>query len=143
MVCSRHFRVSLPDTLEGAASCRIRALGSREMGFLDCCFRISTTWLVEQPNPDWRLLSRLLTLEIVILSLCAIYFVGGTSWLKHFGFSICFILLSVPWPGTIENFIIQGLTQTAALITVTSLNLFRIWALQHGKLQLHHAGQSG
>jgi exosortase len=89
---------------------------------------------VEQPNPDWRLLSWLLTLEIVILSLCAIYFVGGKSWLKHFGFSVCFILLAVPWPKTVEEFVIQGLTQTATLITVTSLNLFQIWALQHGNL---------
>ena len=102
--------------------------------FWIAAFAFLPTWLVEQPNPDWRLLSWLLTLEIVILSLSGIYFVGGTSWLKHFGFSVCFILLSVPWPGTIENFIIQGLTQTAALITVTSLNLFHIWALQHGNL---------
>jgi exosortase len=92
------------------------------------------TWLVEQPNPDWRLLSWLLALEIVILSLCAIYFVGGMSWLKHFGFSVCFILSSVPWPGPVEDFIIQGLTQTATLITVTSLNLIHISALQHGNL---------
>ena len=92
------------------------------------------TWLVEQPNPDWRLLSWLLALEIVILSLCAIYFVGGKSWLKHFGFSVCFILLSVPWPRSVEDFIIQGLTQMATLITVASLNLFHIWALQHGNL---------
>jgi exosortase len=102
--------------------------------FCVAAFALLPTWLVEQPNPDWRVLSWLLTLEIVILSLCAIYFVGGKSWLKHFGFSVCFILSSIPWPRAVENFIIQGLTQAATLITVTSLNLFHIWALQHGNL---------
>ena len=102
--------------------------------FWIAAFAFLPTWLVEQPNPDWRLLGWLLALEIVILSLCAIYFVGGRSWLKHFGFSVCFILVSVPWPGTVENIIIQGLTQMATLITVTSLNLVHIWALQHGNL---------
>ena len=105
-----------------------------QWAFWIAAFALLPTWLVEQPNPDWRLLSWLLTLEIVILSLCAIYFVGGKSWLKHFGFGVCFILVSVPWPGTIENFIIQELTQAATGITVASLNLFHIWALQHGNL---------
>jgi exosortase len=102
--------------------------------FWTAAFAFLPTWLMEQPNPDWRLLSWLLALESVILSLCAIYLVGGKPWLKHFGFSVSFILLAVPWPGTIENFIIQGLTQAAAFITVASLNLFHIWALQHGNL---------
>ena len=102
--------------------------------FWIAAFALLPTWVVEQPNPDWRLLSWLLTLEIVTLSLCAIYFVGGKSWLKHFGFSVCFILFSVPWPGTVEDFIIRELTQMATLITVASLNLFHIWALQHGNL---------
>ncbi len=50
------------------------------------------TWVVAQPNPDWRLISWLLACEIVALSLCAIYFAGGRSWLRHFAFSICLIL---------------------------------------------------
>ena len=102
--------------------------------FWIAAFAFLPTWLIEQPNPDWRMLSWLLTLESVILSLCAIYLVGGKSWLKHFGFSVSFVLLSVPWPATIENFVIQGLTQAAAHVTTTSLNLFHIWALQHGNL---------
>src|SRR6266403_3112127 len=98
------------------------------------CLALLPTWLVLQPNPDWRLISWLLTLEVVILSLCAIYFVGGKSWLRHFAFSICFILVSVPWPGAVEDFVIQGLTQAATVVTVASLNLFHISALQHGNV---------
>ena len=95
-----------------------------EWVFWIACFALLPTWLVEQPNPDWRLLSWLLTLEIVILSLCAIYFVGGRSWLRHFAFSICFILTTVPWPSGVEEFITQSLMQVATWVTVESLNLF-------------------
>jgi exosortase len=97
-------------------------------------FALLPTWLVEQPNPDWRLISWLLALEIVVLSLCAIYFVGGKSWVRHFAFSICFILVSVPWLGAVEDFVIQGLTRAATVLTVAFLNLFHISAVQHGNV---------
>jgi exosortase len=97
-------------------------------------FAFLPTWLVEQPNPDWRLISWLLSLEVVVLSLCAIYFVGGRSWFRHFAFSICFILTTVPWPASAEVFISQSLMQVATSVTVGSLHLFNIQALQHGNV---------
>jgi len=92
------------------------------------------TWLIAQANPDWRLINWLLAVEVVALSLCAIYFVGGRSWLKHFGFSVCFILASVPWPAAVEIFVIRELSRTVTALTVAALNLFHIWATQHGYL---------
>ena len=97
-------------------------------------FAFLPTWLVEQPNPDWRLISWLLTLEIVILSVSAIYFLGGRSWLGHFAFCICLVCAVVPWPVAAETFLIQGLTQIATSVTVEALNLFNIPALQHGNV---------
>lgn len=97
-------------------------------------FALLPTWLVVQPNPDWRLTSYLMALEIVAISLCAIYFAGGRSWVRHFAFATCFILISVPWPGAVEESVIQGLTQAATVVTVASLNLFHISALQHGNV---------
>ena len=97
-------------------------------------FALLPTWLIEQANPDWRLISWLLASEIVLLSLCAIYFVGGRSWLRHFAFSISFILVSVPWLGALEGFVIQGLTQAATVVTVAALNIFHISAVQHGNV---------
>jgi exosortase len=97
-------------------------------------FALLPTWLVAQPNPDWRLISWLLAFEIVALSLCAIYFLGGRSWLRHFAFSICLILTAVPWPSAVEWIIVHGLTQAATAATVGSLNLFHISAVQHGNL---------
>lgn len=103
-------------------------------GFWIAALALLPTWLVEQPNPDWRGLSWLLTLEIVLLTLCAIYFVGGRSWLRHFAFSICFILTTLPWPGGFENFLTQGLMQVVAWVTVVLLNFSHVAALQHGNL---------
>jgi exosortase len=77
------------------------------------------------------LISWLFAFEVVALSLCAIYFVGGKSWLRHFAFSISFILVSVPWPGAVEDFVIHALTQAATVVTVTCLNLFHFPAVQH------------
>jgi len=105
-----------------------------ELVFWIACLAFLPIWLVEQPNPDWRLLTWLFTLEIVILSLCAIYFVGGRSWLMHFAFSVCFILTTLPWPGGVEAFITQGLMQVVAWVTVGLLKFSNIGALQHGNL---------
>jgi hypothetical protein len=102
--------------------------------FWIACLAFLPTWLVEQPNPDWRLLTWLLTLEIVILSLCAIYFVGGRSWLRHFAFSTCFILTTLPWLSGAEEFITQSLMQVATWVTVEFLKFSNIAALQHGNV---------
>jgi exosortase len=105
-----------------------------EWVFWFACLALLPTWLVLQPNPDWRLISWFLAVEIVTLSLCAIYFVGGRPWLRHFAFSICFILTTLPWPHGAESFVTQNLMQGASWITVELLNLSGIAALQHGNI---------
>lgn len=101
------------------------------------------TWVIAQPNPDWRLVSWLLALETVVLSLCAIHFVGGTSWLKHFAFSICLILTAVPWPGALEEAAVKVLTRFSTSLTVTALNLLQIHAVQQGNLVELSTGRVG
>ncbi len=102
--------------------------------FIFSGFALGPTWLVEQAAPDWRLISWLLAAEVVVLSLCAVYFLGGKPWLRHFAFGICFIFVTVPWPGDLELLITQNLMQAAASVTVQALHLFGIPALQHGNL---------
>jgi hypothetical protein len=75
-----------------------------------------------------------LAAEIVSVTLCAIHFIGGKSWLRHFAFSVCFIFASIPWFATVEGFVIQGLARVATIVTVAMLNLFRIAAVQHGNI---------
>jgi exosortase len=97
-------------------------------------FTLLPTWLVAQPNPDWRLMGWILAAEVVSVSLCAVYFLGGRSWLRHFAFSVCFIFTSVPWLLSVEGFVVQGLMEAATATTVAALNLFHIAAVQHGNV---------
>jgi len=95
---------------------------------------ILPTWLLEQPNPDWRLISWALGFEIILLSLCAVYWMGGKNWLRSFAFPICFILTAIPWPTGLELVLIQNLMRAVAWGTVELLGCFGIAALQHGNV---------
>src|SRR5947208_15490698 len=53
--------------------------------------------LVEEANPDWRLLSWILALAVAGYSLVALARHGGASWLRRFAFPICLALVAVPW----------------------------------------------
>jgi exosortase len=109
---------------------------SRAARWIFCAagFALLPTWVIGQANPDWRLISWLLAIETATLSLCAIYFVGGTSQLRHFAFSICLIFAAVPWPEAMAQAVTRGLTQSSTALTVAGLNLFQIHATQHGNL---------
>ena len=106
-------------------------------------FAFFPTWLVEQPNPDWRMVSWALGFEIVAMSLCAVYWLGGKPWLKHFAFPVCFILAAIPWPTDVELIVIQNLMRTVAAITVALLNCFVTFAEQEGAVIKISAGQLG
>ncbi len=107
-------------------------------------FAFFPTWLIEQPNPDWRLISWVLAMEVVGLTLAAVAAIGGGArWLRHFAFPISFILIAVPWPSVIEQPVIQGLMRFVAALTVELLNVLRIPALQHGNVIEIGAGLLG
>ncbi len=101
------------------------------------------TWLIEQPNPDWRLVSWAFAIEVVALSLAAIHLLGGRSWLKHFAFPFCLILSAVPWPTGIELVVIQGLMNGVAAVTVEVLGFLGTPAIQHGSVIEISAGMLG
>ncbi len=89
---------------------------------------------VAEANPDWRLLSWVLALVVVILSLSFVYLCGGRVWLRHLAFPILFFLVAVPWPVRIEQMIIQDLMRIVTAINVTFLQLAGVPALQHGNV---------
>ena len=80
------------------------------------------TRLVEQANPDWRLVSWALALDVVGLTLLLIYLVGGAFWLKRLAFPVVYFLVAVPWPTLVEGPVIQGLTRADASVTVELMN---------------------
>ena len=92
------------------------------------------TRLVEEANPDWRLVSWALALEVTGLTLVFVALSGGVRALKQFAFPILFFLVAVPWPTPIEQPLIQLLTRGIVALTVELLNGFGFPALTHGNV---------
>ena len=90
--------------------------------------------LIEEANPEWRLVLWFHALTLAALTAGLLLYSGGGAWLRHFGFPVCFVLVSVPWPSGIEQTLIQGLTKVVAGVTVEILGLCGIMAVQHGNL---------
>ena len=101
------------------------------------------TRLVEQANPDWRLVSWALALDVVGLTLLLIYRVGGAPWLKRLAFSVGFFLVAVPWPTLVEWPVIQGLTRADASVTVELMGWLGVPALPHGNVIEVATGEVG
>jgi exosortase len=90
--------------------------------------------LVQEANPDWRLLSWTMAICAVLISAAGVYLAGGARWLRHFAFPIVFFLVAVPWPTSVEQIVIQGLMRIDALINVEVLNAIGIPAVQLGNV---------
>jgi exosortase len=90
--------------------------------------------LIQEANPDWRLMSWCMVLAALTISFCGLYLAGGTRWLRHFAFPILFVLVAVPWPTQFEQAVIQGLMRVVAAINVEVLNAIGISAVQMGNV---------
>src|SRR6266446_5160414 len=77
---------------------------------------------VQEANPGWRLVSWAMTLDIAALTLAAVFFIGGWTWIKHFAFPVLFFLVAVPWPTPVETMVIQTLSRADAVLTVEGLS---------------------
>ena len=90
--------------------------------------------LIQEANPDWRLLSWAMAICAAGISAAGIYLAGGARWVRHFAFPILFFFVAVPWPTSLEQFVIQGLMRADALINVEILNAIGIPAVQLGNV---------
>jgi exosortase len=90
--------------------------------------------LIEEANPEWRLVQWTHALQMVLVTLCLLQYAGGWSWVRHFGFTVCFLLVAVPWPVPLEQMFVQNLMQAVAGITVEAVGLLNIPAVQHGNV---------
>ncbi|MEN3371201.1 MAG: hypothetical protein V7609_3344 [Verrucomicrobiota bacterium] len=90
--------------------------------------------LVQEANPDWRLLSWAMTICAAMITASGVYLGGGMRWLRWFAFPILFFFVAVPWPTSLEQFVIQGLMRIDALINVEFLNAIGIPAVQMGNV---------
>jgi exosortase len=90
--------------------------------------------LVQEANPDWRLLSWAMAICAATITASGIYLAGGMRWVRYFAFPILFFFVAVPWPTNLEQFVIQGLMRIDALINVEVLNAIGIRAVQMGNV---------
>jgi exosortase len=99
--------------------------------------------LIQESAPDWRLLGWALGGVCVAISLCAVYFAGGHSWLRHFFFPVAFFLVAVPWPVPLEQSLIQWLMRSVTRICVEALSWAQIPAIQKGNVIEISTGRVG
>jgi len=107
------------------------------------------TRLIQEANPEWRLVSWALALEVIGLTLLAACAAGdGRSkivdtvrhlpssifHLRTVAFPVCFFLVAVPWPTLIEGPLIQGLTRANTGATVELLGWLGIPAMPRGNV---------
>lgn len=102
--------------------------------FTLCAFLLLPTRVIVEANPIWRAGSWAMALELVGLSLCIVYLVGGKSWLKHFGFPIFFFLIAIPWPSQWEGAVVQTLMRVNTTIVVEILTALGVPAVARGNV---------
>lgn len=90
--------------------------------------------VIEEANPDWRLLGWVLALLVVSFTLVSLARVGGSEWVRHFAFPVCFPLVAVPWPVRLENVIIQNLTSVVTSCAVEFAGWIGVGAYQVGNV---------
>lgn len=90
------------------------------------------TRFIAEANPDWRLVSWTLALEVLAIT---------WFWLPQLGvrravasFPLVFFLIAVPWPTQVEQAFIQTLTRANAAVTIELLNFAGIPALARGNV---------
>jgi len=113
------------------------------VAFFLFAFLFAPTKLVEEANPGWRLVSWALAVEVVGLTLLAIYFTLGVQWLKRLAFPVCYFLVAVPWPTLIEQPLIQHLTRADASASVELLGWLGMPAIPHGNVIEVATGEVG
>jgi len=90
--------------------------------------------LAAEADPNWRPGLWVLTGLYLAALLGWLGLYGGKSWLRHFVFPVCFLLLSLPWLFAIELPITQGLMRWNASLASGSLRLLAIPAIAEGNV---------
>jgi exosortase len=101
---------------------------------LVCALALVPVRLIQEANPDWRLLSWTMAAAAAGSTAAALYLSGGLRWVRHFAFPILFFFVSVPWPTQLEQIVIQGLMRADAAINVEILTAIGIPAVQLGNV---------
>lgn len=90
------------------------------------------TRLIQEANPEWRLVSWALALEVVGMTLALVWLAFGAARLAQFAFPIAYFLVAVPWPTLVEGPLVQTLSRANAAGAVEVSDWLGVPAIQHG-----------
>jgi exosortase len=126
--------INNPQTPAGHVSSRPWTRSLVVFLFALCTLLFLPARVLQAADPAWRLVDWLLAIDVVGLTLCGLYLVGGGTWLRRYAFPICFFLVAVPWLYPIEKWLIEQLTFGASALTVEVVGVLGVPALAHGKV---------
>lgn len=87
-----------------------------------------------EANPEWRVSGILGAFSAVLLTILFIYAVGGSPWMRHFLFPVCFFLLAIPWPRNAEEAVMGFLMEKNAIAALEILHWCGHEAVRRGHL---------
>jgi exosortase len=93
--------------------------------------------------PYWRFAGWAFAGAIIGITFCALYLIGGRSWVHHFAFPLLFFLIAVPWPSLIEVPLITKLSHLNAAISTWAANWLGTPAIRNGVVIQTGAGMVG
>jgi exosortase len=93
--------------------------------------------------PYWRFAGWVFAGAIIGITFCALYLIGGRSWVHHFAFPLLFFLVAVPWPSRIEMPLIEKLSHLNAAVSTWAANWLGTPAIRHGVVIQTGAGMVG
>jgi exosortase len=93
--------------------------------------------------PAWRFAGWAFAGAIIGITFCALYLIGGRSWVHHFAFALLFFLIAVPWPTRLEAPLISKLSHLNAALSTWAVNWLGTPAIRKGVVIQTGAGMVG
>ena len=87
-----------------------------------------------EANPEWRVSGILGAFSAALLTILFIYGVGGSPWMRHFLFPVCFFLVAIPWPRNAEEAVMGFLMEKNTMAALEILHWFGHEAVRRGHL---------
>ena len=95
-----------------------------------CLLALFPLAIIARANPDWHLISCLLTAIACALTLLAFDTYAGKSFRLQFGVPFLLMIAATPWPYAIESALVDLLKSINAASTLEILHLFGVSALR-------------
>jgi exosortase len=96
-----------------------------------------------EANPEWRVPGIAGAFSAVLLTLLLVYSIGGSSWLRHFLFPVCFFIIAIPWPRNAEEAIMGFFMEKNAIAALEVLHWLGYEAFRRGHLITLPSGTLG